>query len=53
MPINELRGIFIENFILYYTSNETERKQMFECLESYLNENEIEIDAEGIKLITE
>ena len=53
MKINDLRFMFIENFILYYTSDDSERQKMIQCAADYVEQVEIEIDTDGIKLITE
>lgn len=53
MKINDLRFMFIENFINYYTSDDAEREAMLQCALDYVKENEVEIDIAGIQSVTE
>jgi hypothetical protein len=45
MNANELREMIIENFILHYSSDDEERRQMIECAIEYCKETEVEFDS--------
>lgn len=48
MTTNELRAMFIDNFILFYESSDKGREKMRSCLADYLNEVELEIDVDAL-----
>jgi len=45
MTTNELREMVIENFILWYTSDDAEREQMIKCAIDYCTQTEVEFDS--------